>query len=181
MESLDAMDYRFALSRRQLVALAALLALAAVLVFLAGTLTGLWFAGRRPATGEDAPAEETPVAEGEATAPEEDPESRTAAAQAPERIYELQLAARLSKESALPDVETLAAAGYQAYIAETKDSAGRAIYTVRIGPWSSMAEAAEAARAFKEHSGIDSMDPVIRHRPKPADARGLGDAAPARG
>ena len=93
------------------------------------------------------------------------------------RIFELQLSAHLDQESAQPVVETLANAGYSAHIVETRDSRDRSLFTVRIGPWDTMEEAAEAAEAFTEHSGIEGVQPVIRHRPKPVMPKPAPDAS----
>lgn len=172
------MEYRFLLSRGQLVTLIVVLIVGGALIYFAGMMTGLWVERRSVAEAEVA-ADATGDAEagdesGEPLAPAGAPGADDPLSQPPERIYELQMSAFLSREETLPDVERLAAAGYQAYSVESLDSQKRSLFTVRIGPWSTMAEAARASSSFVEHSGIDDMQPVIRHRPRPAGNGAVG-------
>jgi hypothetical protein len=168
------MEYRFLLRRGQFVTLIVVLIVGGALTYFAGMLTGIWVERRSVAETEiaaEGEAAEDAGVDGESEdpgQPADGPDSEDELSLPPERIYELQMNAYLTQEEALPDVERLAAAGYQAYVVESLDSQNRSLFTVRIGPWSSMEEAARASGSFIEHSGIEDMQPVIRHRPRPA-------------
>jgi hypothetical protein len=94
------------------------------------------------------------------------------------RIYEVQLSAHLDQDATQPVIEELAANNLQPYVVEARDSRDRILYTVRIGPWDSMAEAAEVARRFRGYAGLDAYEPVIRHRPKPLTSNAPADGEP---
>ena len=151
------MRFRLKLSGWQLFFLMAGLILVTIMIFGTGLLYGVRLAER------DAPTEldeaESSAATGLAGGSDIDELGRS--------VYEVQLSSHLRQEETTPVVEKLMAAGYQAFVVETRDSSNRSLYTVRIGPWLSIIEAAEAAEAFREHSGLEGLDPKIRHRPKP--------------
>ena len=141
-------------------------------------LTGAWLTRARQASA----AGESADAAGRAQAPSAGSQEGAAAAAAapsgqsstpPERIYEVQVAAHLTRRRAEAEVERLAAGGYPATVLETRDSRDRSIFTVRMGPYPSVNEAAAAAKAFSqnvERTELQDLQPVIRHRPKPPPA-----------
>lgn len=157
------MRFRLKLSGWQLFFLMGGLILVTIMIFGTGLLYGVRLAER------DAPTEldeaESSAATGLAGGSDaDDADGRNGT---PQLVYEVQLSSHLRQEETTPVVEKLMAAGYQAFVVETRDSSNRSLYTVRIGPWLSIIEAAEAAEAFREHSGLEGLDPKIRHRPKP--------------
>lgn len=112
-----------------------------------------------------APAEPAPAAA------EEEPEAPPPALAeepvlpVPETIYEIQVGAFLVEVNAVQYVVELARQGYAAYVIVNEASGGRDLFTVRIGPYPSVATAAKAAAAAREQLGVAT---VIRFRPKPA-------------
>ena len=160
------MPFRLRLSGWQLFFLIAGMVLVAVMTFGTGLLYGVRLAERDSPTELDE-AESNDAAGLAGGAPGSDTADADGRNGTPQLVYEVQLSSHLRQEETTPVVEKLMAAGYQAFVVETRDSRNRSLYTVRIGPWSSIIEAAEAAEAFREHSGLEGLDPKIRHRPKP--------------
>ena len=183
------MSYQFDLKGSQLFLLVAGIVLVAGLLFVVGMIVGAGSTEPAETAMEASAAPETPAggrsAEQEgneqgvtppaATGAAEPPRSGTPALLPPadgqtrKRIYELQLSAHLDENATQRVLEDLAASNLKPYVVESRDSRDRTLYTVRLGPWDSMAEAAEAARTFRQHTELEGYDPVFRHRPKPME------------
>lgn len=158
------MPFQFRLSGSKLFFLIALMVVVAALTFGTGMLYGTILA-EREALAQSLEASSSDVEAPAGMPLESAPVDRNGT---PQLVYEIQLSSHLRQEETKPIADKLQAAGYRAFVVETRDSSDRSLYTVRIGPWSDFAEAAEAAEAFRNHSGLAGLDPKIRHRPKPA-------------
>jgi cell division septation protein DedD len=177
-------NYQFELKSSQLYMIFGGMVAIGLLLFLIGIIIGAGSAAAGPESAEDARKEEVagPVSADNEQSNEnvpdtgrsiDEPEARSGGLPLPAdsgsqpRIYEIQLSAHLDRDATQSVIEDLSANNHQPYVVETGDSRDRTLYTVRIGPWDSMAEAAEAARTFRRYPGLDAYEPVIRHRPRP--------------
>lgn len=165
------MPFRFDLAERQVYSLIAASVVVGLMVFGTGVLSGVRLAEQdestRAAGANGLPTEAGAIADtagvgaiGAVSAVSADDGERQA-------IYEIQLSSHLHREDTEAVVDTLVMAGYEAFVVETLDSRDNKLYTVRIGPWDSILEAADAADAFRERSGLQDFDPKIRHRAAP--------------
>jgi cell division septation protein DedD len=164
------MTSRFVLGLRAVVLLGAGVLLVGALTFVVGLASGILWA--KPATS---PAGAKPPAAKPAVAPPAiEPPSAPAAADplpAPETIFEVELGSFLVPADATSFVAALAKQGVAAYVVAIEASGGRALSTVRIGPYPSMEAAAAAAAAARARLG---GEPVVRFRLKPAEQAGSG-------
>jgi cell division septation protein DedD len=177
-------NYQFELKSSQLYLFLGGMVAVGLLLFLVGVIVGADSAASRPETVANNTQDSAVEPESRGGAPAEakvsdvdrsvaETESRPAALPLPTepgnqpRIWEIQFKALLDEEAANQVKKDVSANNLQPYIFEMRDARDRSLYTVRIGPWDSMVEAAEVRRTLRRYPGLDAYDPVIRHRPKP--------------
>jgi len=81
-----------------------------------------------------------------------------------ERIFEVQLGLFHSERNALALIEDFSRRGQDPYVVEVVSSRGETRYTVRLGPYASIAEATRMAARLQQDQGLET---VIRYRSRP--------------
>lgn len=102
---------------------------------------------------------------------------RAAQEDAAPQVYTLQLMALPDKSSAARELQKLLAQGYEAYIAEYTTQAGKIIYKLRTGSFSSRNDAEAAALEYAAREGESALIVTTTERDEPRSGGAAPEAA----